>query len=263
MDTANDTVKVTVPSDDPIVAYHERAATCALTLTRSRMLAGLKSAAAFVCQDPTRFHLCGVKIERAPSGGSLAFLRFVATDGHTLARADVPTTEITNAPAWRDLIVDGESVAAAIKALRHTKKEAEHPVTLTIIDRGKGRVPVARLTIAKYPEGSSTTLDLKLIDADFPPYEQVIPARREQTSERVNNYSDQRKSKRDAASLIGLQPFYVARAASAVQDFYGGKYPEARGMELSLPHSELDPVRVDFHTPECGEFTAVIMPMRI
>lgn len=209
---------------------------CTLTLSRGRAYAGLKSVVGFMCQDATRFHLCGVKIERVDCGGKVAHLRFIATDGHTLARAGVPTTEIANAPAFPDkgVIVSAESVAEALRTLKHRKAEADMPVSLVF--SGK------TVSLA----AASSSVQLKTVDADFPPYEQVIP-----------------KYTKPGALSVGLNPRYLTRACDAVVAFAGHDGDtDSRGIRFTHG-GELDPVRLDFESPDCGEFVAVIMPMRM
>lgn len=170
-----------------------------ITLTRGRMLALLCAAEAFVCKDTTRFHLGGVLLERVPSGGEYAMLRAVATDGHTLARVDVPTIDFAACGAAAtvpdSVLLDGETVHALIRALKCPKRERDTPVTLEIEHTG-GKLPSVTCTIG------ATRVACTLIDAQYPPYEQVIP-----------------KSVKEGTHRIGINPAYLARACRAVADF--------------------------------------------
>ncbi len=104
-----------------------------------------------VCNDETRFHLNGVFFE---SDGSKA--RMVSTDGHRLSKVE-------------RMIADGPKLSAGViipkKGLLEMKK---------VLEAG----PNSKLAI-KTPHlflvQEDIALAVKLIDAQFPPYEQVIP----------------------------------------------------------------------------------------
>ncbi len=104
-----------------------------------------------VCNDETRFHLNGVFFE---SDGSKA--RMVSTDGHRLSKVE-------------RTIANGPKLSAGIiipkKGLLEIKK---------VLETG----PSCKLSI-KTPHlflvQEDIALAVKLIDAQFPPYEQVIP----------------------------------------------------------------------------------------
>ena len=104
-----------------------------------------------VCNDETRFHLNGVYFE---SDGSKA--RMVSTDGHRLSKVE---RTIANGPKL------SAGVIIPKKGLLEMKK---------VIESG----PSCKLSI-KTPHlflvQEDIALAVKLIDAQFPPYEQVIP----------------------------------------------------------------------------------------
>jgi len=104
-----------------------------------------------VCNDETRFHLNGVYFE---SDGST--VRMVSTDGHRLSKVE---RTVPNGPKL------SAGVIIPKKGLLEIKK---------VLEAG----PSCKLSI-KTPHlfvvHEDTAIAVKLIDAQFPPYEQVIP----------------------------------------------------------------------------------------
>ena len=110
-----------------------------------------------VCNDETRFHLNGVLFE---SSGDTA--RMVSTDGHRLSKVDRPLT-------------GGPQLSAGViipkKGLLELKRVLE----------GASTVKVAIRTPYLFVVHDDVTLAVKLIDAQFPPYEMVIPKEHKRT----------------------------------------------------------------------------------
>ena len=104
-----------------------------------------------VCNDETRFHLNGVFFE---SDGSK--VRMVSTDGHRLSKVE-------------RTIANGPKLSAGIiipkKGLLEMKKVLETGATCKLAIKTPHLFLVAE----------DIALAVKLIDAQFPPYEQVIP----------------------------------------------------------------------------------------
>ncbi|MEZ4367825.1 MAG: DNA polymerase III subunit beta [Kofleriaceae bacterium] len=104
-----------------------------------------------VCNDETRFHLNGVLFE---STGAHA--KMISTDGHRLSKVE------------RDL-AGGPSLTAGViipkKGLLELKRVLE----------GAGSVQLAIRSPHLFVVEGDITLAVKLIDAQFPPYDQVIP----------------------------------------------------------------------------------------
>ena len=111
-----------------------------------------------VCNDETRFHLNGVLFE---SNGTKA--RMVSTDGHRLSRVD-------------RALSGGPQLSAGViipkKGLLEIKK---------ILD-GATACKLAIKTPYVFLAVDDLTLAVKLIDAQFPPYEQVIPKEHKRTA---------------------------------------------------------------------------------
>lgn len=104
-----------------------------------------------ICKDETRFHLNGVLFE---SNGKTA--RMVSTDGHRLSKAD-------RSMAGPELAGTGVIVPrGGVVELRK------------LLDGAKA-VDVAVDGKFLFVRRDQATLAIKLIDAQFPPYEQVIP----------------------------------------------------------------------------------------
>ncbi|MCA9678108.1 MAG: DNA polymerase III subunit beta [Kofleriaceae bacterium] len=104
-----------------------------------------------VCNDETRFHLNGVLFE---SNGSKA--RMVSTDGHRLSKVERP-------------LPGGPQLTAGViipkKGLLEIKR---------VLD-GASSCKLAVKTPYVFLQADDLVLAVKLIDAQFPPYEQVIP----------------------------------------------------------------------------------------
>jgi DNA polymerase-3 subunit beta len=104
-----------------------------------------------ICNDETRFHLNGVLFE---SNGTTA--RMVSTDGHRLSKAD---RKLEAAPML------SQGVIVPKKGVLEIKK---------ILDGAKA-VDLAVKVPYLYLRRDAVVLAVKLIDAQFPPYDQVVP----------------------------------------------------------------------------------------
>ena len=106
--------------------------------------------------EETRYYLNGIFIHAATSNG-VKVLRAVATDGHRLARMEMPL------PAGAESIPGVILPRKTITELRKLLDETQEPVKVQLSDT---RV---RFTV------DGGTLTSKLIDGTFPDYERVIP----------------------------------------------------------------------------------------
>jgi DNA polymerase-3 subunit beta len=111
-----------------------------------------------MCREETRYYLDGVYLHHVAKVGAL---RFVATDGHRLATADIGTAE--GAETIRPVILSRPFVVEALKGTGKRRDAFRH-VRLAI------GADYARLT---YWDGSPS--DGPLVDGTFPEYERVIP----------------------------------------------------------------------------------------
>jgi DNA polymerase-3 subunit beta len=110
-----------------------------------------------ISSEETRYYLNGIYLHAASSGG-VSVLRAVATDGHRLARVEVPLPE--GAAGIPGVIVPRKTVVE----LRKLLEESNVDVTISLSE-SKIRFSF-----------DSVTLTSKLIDGTFPDYERVIPA---------------------------------------------------------------------------------------
>jgi DNA polymerase-3 subunit beta len=110
-----------------------------------------------ISTEETRYYLNGIYIHAARSG-EVNVLRAVATDGHRLARVEVPLPE--GAAGMPGVIVPRKTV----QELRKLLDETEGSVGIALSD-----------TKIRFEVGVGV-LTSKLIDGTFPDYDRVIPA---------------------------------------------------------------------------------------
>ncbi len=117
-----------------------------------------------ISTEETRYYLNGVylHVPAAPEGAAPR-MRCVATDGHRLARVEIPAPEgAKNAPG---VIIPRKAVAE----LRKLIDESDHDI---LVDLSKNKI---RCTFGP------AILTSKLIDGAFPDYERVIPTANDKT----------------------------------------------------------------------------------
>ncbi|RMD64717.1 MAG: DNA polymerase III subunit beta [Alphaproteobacteria bacterium] len=110
-----------------------------------------------ISTEETRYYLNGIYLHTVEAD-SLAMLRAVATDGHRLARFEMPLPE--GAAGMPGVIVPRKAVGEVRKLI----DEAEDPVEVALSE--------TQIRFAF----DSIVLTSKLIDGTFPDYERVIPA---------------------------------------------------------------------------------------
>jgi DNA polymerase-3 subunit beta len=109
-----------------------------------------------ISTEETRYYLNGIYLHAAKSN-EVAMLRAVATDGHRLARMELPLPE--GAAGMPGIIVPRKTVIE----LRKLLDEMDQDVAIALSD-----------TKIRFGFGS-TILTSKLIDGTFPDYDRVIP----------------------------------------------------------------------------------------
>ncbi len=154
-----------------------------------------------VCNDETRFHLNGVLLELT---GKAA--RMVSTDGHRLSKAD----RKVDAPKLEAGVIIPKKGAAEVRKLLDGAKNVELAIKAPFL----------------FLRRDGALLAVKLIDAQFPPYDQVIPK------------DHQRRAVVDA----GLLKDAVKRCALMAS--------ETRGLKLTFEPSKLTLRTED---PDVGE----------
>lgn len=113
---------------------------------------------AFASADETRYNLAGVLLERQETDGKTV-LRMVATDGHRLALAD------GEAPGAAELLAS-RKVLVPRKGLLEIRKLAEG---------GPGALSLSASEKFLFAGKGDAEIWVRLLDADFPDYGQVIP----------------------------------------------------------------------------------------
>lgn len=111
-----------------------------------------------ISTEETRYYLNGIYLHAAKTDAGAAVLRAVATDGHRLAKVELPAPDgATDIPG---VIVPRKAVGE----LRKLIEDADDPVDIAL---SESRV--------RFGLGEAT-LTTKLIDGAFPDYERVIPS---------------------------------------------------------------------------------------
>jgi DNA polymerase-3 subunit beta len=124
-----------------------------------------------ISTDETRAHLNSAQFEW---DGDI--VRMVTTDGHRLSKVDV---KVSGRQASATMLIP----LKAIQELRRLCDEmlAEGPVASADGEKKKPELLITPSGASAFFQGAGTTFSVKLVDAQFPPYAQVIP----QQSERV------------------------------------------------------------------------------
>lgn len=110
-----------------------------------------------ISTEETRYYLNGIYLHTLDAGGAIV-MRAVATDGHRLARVEIPAP--TGSEGMPGVIVPRKAVAEIVKLVEDGSE------TITI-ELSSAKV---RLTF------DGVVLTSKLIDGTFPDYQRVIPA---------------------------------------------------------------------------------------
>lgn len=226
-----------------------------------------------ISTEETRYYLNGIYLHAAKSDG-IPVLRAVATDGHRLARVEVPLPE--GAEGIPGVIVPRKTVGE----LRKLIDETEKPI----------RVGLSDAKIRFSFEGA--VLTSKLIDGTFPDYERVIPSDNDKTIEasckdlaaavdRVSAISTEKSRAIKLAAAKGALTLSASSPenGSAIEELevaYGGPNIEigfnSRYLMDILAQIEGDAVRLDLADAasptvarEVADASAiyVLMPMRV
>ena len=160
-----------------------------------------------ICKEETRYYLNGVYMHHVARDN---VLRFVATDGHRLAAADIRAPE--GADKMSPVILARAFVVDAIKATNKAR-DAFKRVHLAI---GASRV---RLT-----DWDGNVIDGELVDGTFPDYERVIP----------------RGEPQHGTVTLAREPFMQAvAAATAFAKASGAKWPVSPALRFAFTTDKL------------------------
>jgi DNA polymerase-3 subunit beta len=144
-----------LPSEDyPLMASGELGHSFVLSASDLKRLIDRTRFA--ISTEETRYYLNGIFLHAAKSN-DVPMLRAVATDGHRLARMEIPLPE--GAGGMPGVIVPRKTVAE----LRKLLEEAEQDIAVALSE-----------TKIRFTFGA-TVLTSKLIDGTFPDYDRVIP----------------------------------------------------------------------------------------
>ncbi len=141
-----------------------------------------------ISNEETRYYLNGIYVHAATDSDGGKTLRAVATDGHRLARYDLPTPK--GAEDMPGIIVPRKAIAEIRK----------------LVDDGSGAVEIALSDTKIRFEFDGIVLTSKLIDGTFPDYNRVIPQGNDKSLilhgadfahavDRVATISDEKKSR--------------------------------------------------------------------
>lgn len=145
-----------LPKEDfPVMAEGEFGTRFSLPASELKRL--IEKARFAISTEETRYYLNGIYLHAAESGG-VPMLRAVATDGHRLARVEMPLPD--GAAGMPGVIVPRKTVGELGRLL----PEGTEPVEVALSD-----------TKIRFEFGTLVLLS-KLIDGTFPDYERVIPA---------------------------------------------------------------------------------------
>src|SRR5512134_1242534 len=112
----------------------------------------------FASSDETRYNLAGILLERTGTEAE-SMLRMVATDGHRLAMADGEVVNVGELLASRKILVPK-------KGILEIRKLAES---------GPGSIDLSASEKFLFAAKGDTEVWVRLLDAEFPDYRQVIP----------------------------------------------------------------------------------------
>ncbi|MDX1738807.1 MAG: DNA polymerase III subunit beta [Alphaproteobacteria bacterium] len=143
----------TLPRDEfPVMTGGDMSTNFALTASEAKLLIDKTRFA--ISTEETRYYLNGIYMHVAEEDNSL---RAVATDGHRLARVELPAPEGS---------VGMPGVIIPRKAVQELRK---------LIDETDGEIAISLSETKVKFEAGATVLTSKLIDGTFPDYERVIP----------------------------------------------------------------------------------------
>jgi len=115
----------------------------------------VESVVQFASSDETRYNLAGVLLECSEEGA----LRMVATDGHRLAMVEEKTSGVEE-------LLSSRRILAPKKGIMEISKLAES---------GSGSIELSASDKFLFASKGETEVWVRLLDADFPDYRQVIP----------------------------------------------------------------------------------------
>lgn len=134
----------------------------AFTMPGADLFAALDSVEFAVSHEETRYYLCGVYMHVVRESADAApVLRFVATDGHRMARQDVAAPEGCDGMAG--VILPARTVGLLLKLLKPAKGKPSPTVAVEVTDKS------VRFMF------DDVTVTSKVVEGTFPDYGRVTP----------------------------------------------------------------------------------------
>ena len=152
---SNFTLPILPPDEFPTMSGEELPCNFMLSAADARVIIDRTRFA--ISSEETRYYLNGIYIH-ATESNNVQVLRAVATDGHRLARVEVPLPD--GASQMPSVIVPRKAVVEIRKLIEDTEGEIAVSLSETKLCFASG----------------GTILTTKLIDGTFPDYERVIPS---------------------------------------------------------------------------------------
>jgi DNA polymerase-3 subunit beta len=158
----------TLPSEDwPTLELGEM--THRFTLPAEAIARALKKTAFAISNEETRYYLNGVFMHVVDRQNG-ALLRLVTTDGHRLARLEMPAPE--GSPGMPGIIIPSKTCAELARLAESVAKDKESRPEIAI-EASEQKI--------SFRCGESVLLS-KLIDGSFPDYTRVIPTRNDKVA---------------------------------------------------------------------------------
>jgi DNA polymerase-3 subunit beta len=274
------------PEDYPLMAGGELPHSFALPAGGLRILIDRTRFA--ISTEETRYYLNGIYLHATRSNEN-PVIRAVATDGHRLARVEMPLPE--GAAGMPGVIVPRKTVLE----LRKLVEESEQEVEIALSDT-KIRFVVPGPAPNGSTPGGSASLISKLIDGTFPDYDRVIPSNNDKildvkckafaaAVDRVSTISTE-KSRAVKLSVEGssltvsatspengtaVEEIEVGYAASPIEIGFNSRYLlditdqiDGEGAQLAMSDAA-SPTIVREASPDSSGASAlyVLMPMRV
>lgn len=251
----------------------------------------LQQVAFAISTEETRYYLNGVHMHVARGLDGADALRFVATDGHRLARHEAPVPE--GAATMPGIIVPRKTIGFLLHMLKPTYE-----------GKGKAKVRTSPETVRVFVNCTKARfvfgdLDLttKLIDGTFPDYQRVIPSgnskrltvRRDEFAGLIDRVSSM-SSERGRAVKITIEAGMIEASVSnpdagRISDMIGCSYDDAP-IEIGFnarylldiletcPTNDFGEVTIQLNDPGCPAVVTahgspacrslfVLMPMRV
>ncbi|MBX8803287.1 DNA polymerase III subunit beta [Ochrobactrum sp. MR28] len=148
-----------VADQDGTFRYAIERSNCSFKISSAQLHKALSKVAPSISTEETRYYLNGVYMHIPERSNELTF---VATDGHRLARYEVPAPDGSEAMPDAGIIIPRKTVMELLRLL--SRKACPESTLITVADIG-----------VSFLIGEDEVLESKVIDGKFPDYIRVIP----------------------------------------------------------------------------------------